>query len=93
MARFKKGETGNPAGRPKGVPNKVTMDVRLAIQSIIEDNIGKFQARLDNLEDKDWIKAMTELMKVVAPKNITMDNADGTGIVINFVREKPIEGS
>lgn len=87
--RWKKGETGNPEGRPKGVPNKVTMNVKLAIQSIIENNIDRFQERLDRLEDKDWIKAMTELVKVVVPKNMTVDAGESGKVTINFVREKP----
>jgi hypothetical protein len=28
MARFEKGQTGNPEGRPKGIPNRVTQAVR-----------------------------------------------------------------
>jgi hypothetical protein len=65
------------------------MDVKFAIQSIIENKIGEFEDRLDKLEDKDWIKAMTELVKVVVPKNMTVDAGESGKITINFVREKP----
>jgi len=34
---FRRGQSGNPRGRPKGVPNKATHEVRAVAQAIVED--------------------------------------------------------
>lgn len=42
--KFTKGQSGNPTGRKKGVPNKVTRDVQAASMSLVED--AKYRAML-----------------------------------------------
>ena len=44
---FKKGQTTNPTGRPKGAISKVTKDQRDRAALIIDNNIDKMQGWID----------------------------------------------
>lgn len=46
---FKKGQSGNPNGRKKGVGNKSTDRAREAIALFVEDNSEKLQGWLDQI--------------------------------------------
>jgi hypothetical protein len=65
---FKKGISGNKFGRNKGVPNKITSDVRESIQSFIELNFADVQKIFESLEPKDQLKFMVDLLPFVIPK-------------------------
>ena len=65
---LKKGTTNNPNGRPTGTPNKVTGDLRLKIQSILNDNIDRVQDDLNGLDPKDRLQVIEKLLSYVLPK-------------------------
>jgi hypothetical protein len=46
----KKGQTGNPGGRPKGTPNKVTSDLRAWINELLNDNRKQIAKDIQLLE-------------------------------------------
>jgi len=67
---FKKGQSGNPAGRKKGSPNKTTSEIRGTIKSIIDSNFSKSRVTKDlkELSPKQRLDYMLRLMEYVVPK-------------------------
>ncbi|VBB43501.1 conserved hypothetical protein [uncultured Paludibacter sp.] len=63
----RKGKTGNPNGRPKGSPNKVTQSTKEWIQQIIDGNKEQFEQDLKNLEPKERTAIIERLLKYVTP--------------------------
>lgn len=63
----KKGQTGNPNGRPKGSPNKATKDLRQWINGFIESQTDQIQRDWQQLEPKDRIVLFEKLLKYSLP--------------------------
>ena len=75
-----KGHTNNPNGRKKGVPNKITGDIKEAYKKLIEDNLGNLTQWLETIAEKDpekAIKILSELSEYVIPKLARTDLTTG----------------
>ncbi|EKB47785.1 hypothetical protein [Cecembia lonarensis] len=64
MGKFEKGN----AGRPKGAKNKINGQMRDLIQRLFDDNFDTIQQDLDNLEAKDRLKFLSDLLPYLLPK-------------------------
>lgn len=62
-----KGKTNNPNGRPKGVPNKVTSNLREWINKFLEDNQEQIKSDWKRLDPRDRITLFEKLLKYSIP--------------------------
>ena len=69
----KKGQTGNPNGRPVGTPNKVTMDLRTWIKNIVENNMQQLENDLQTLDAKERWNVIEKLLNYAVPKMQSME--------------------
>ena len=67
MARYRKGESGNPAGRPTGRQNRTTEELKAAVMAFLDGNLSGLQKDFQKLKPVDRMKVMVALLKFVLP--------------------------
>lgn len=65
---IKKGTVLNPNGRPKGVPNKATSDLRMKINAIVDKQIDSIERDLQSLEPMQRLQIVEKLISYCVPK-------------------------
>jgi len=65
---FKKGKSGNAAGRPKGAHNKLSRELREVMKGIISNELERLPETLEQLQPKERIELVIKLAAFVLPK-------------------------
>jgi hypothetical protein len=90
---FKKGQSGNPSGRRKGVRNKRTTEYLSRAQRMIEliESHENFQNALDSLTPKELLMLHHELLEYVEPKlaRTEHDHGEGQKVIITVKHSLP----
>jgi len=64
-----KGQTNNPNGRPKGIPNRITGEMRVILKDILAQELDRIPEYLNSIESgKDRLEVLLKLMPYVFPK-------------------------
>lgn len=95
---FKKGQSGNPGGRPAGAKNKSTEEIRGKIADILAEHFTpeKVAKNLEAMEPKERLLFLTKLLEYSTPKlkqtDLKADIENNTITVLppNFDREARI---
>ena len=69
----KKGQTGNPNGRPKGKPNKVTTDLRQWLSALIDGNRKTFEADMKKILPAQRLAILEKLLQFCIPRMASVD--------------------
>jgi Family of unknown function (DUF5681) len=71
--KYSKGQSGNPAGRPKGATNKISAEQRDYLRDFIVENAGKFEAEMEKLKGKVYVQLYLTIMQYILPKPATAE--------------------
>lgn len=91
MAKFKSGQSGNPAGRKPGRRNKVSENMKGMLEALLAKEAEKVPALLKELTAKDRLDIFAKLARFVLPvqKSVDLHAKGDTRIVIQSAIPEP----
>ena len=93
MSKFQKGESGNPAGRPKGAGGKTAEQLRTLIQNFIEENWDSLQDDFDQMKPAERANFRERLLRYLVPEALNFDklSVDQLEQVLEYLKNKKDE--
>jgi len=87
MARgSQNGISNNPAGKTPGSNQKLTISVRERIVEQIQTDFDKYFEALDKLTGKDYVRCMTELLKLIIPRPLNEEESNNINMNSELLR-------
>lgn len=71
---FKKGQSGNPTGKPPGAKNKIGIQLRETISNFLINNFDVIQKDFKKLQPKDRAKLYCDLLQYGLPRLQAISN-------------------
>jgi hypothetical protein len=68
MASKRQHTTNNPNGRPAGIPNRTTREVRELLQKVIDQELDRIQADLATMDSDKRLDVLLKLLPYCLPK-------------------------
>jgi len=90
MTKFKKGESGNPQGRPPGTRSKSSEDIRAFLLKFLENNLDSLQETYDKLDAKDKVRLLSVVFRYTMtlpfnPENLSVENLEQ---ILNYLKHE-----
>ena len=74
--KFKKGNSGNPTGRPKGTENAATGQVRKLWRDLITENIELLMEDFKELKPKERLAAAIKITNFILPRLQSIESSN-----------------
>lgn len=75
-AGWKRGQSGNPAGRPRGSLTKKTVILKVFTETVLSGGRKKFQRELRKLKGKQYIDVYLAMLEFGIPKIMRSENTN-----------------
>ena len=82
MSKFKKGQSGNLKGKPKGIQNKTTSEAKALFNSVMNGEIEHIKSSLELVRTKDpakYLDILAKYLNYIYPKGLDV-TTDGEKI-------------
>jgi len=87
MARgSQNGISNNPAGKPSGAATKLTLSIREKIVEKVTEDINGYFEKLNALTGKDYVRCMTELLKLVIPRPLNEEESNAYNVNSELIK-------